>query len=130
MYMYSSYLQEMVKSSRNLWIGVNTDDINSLISSKGGNLHCAYLQFHSAFGLIPLLFMLYSLLRTVLYLYRKGEYDQLIVLLVFMFRSLFDQVFTGTLGDIVIFYYFLLPDIERIKDTISFRSPEIEINRQ
>lgn len=109
LFIYSSYIQTAIDNPKNFLLGVDTTNINGIISSKGGNLHNSFLQFHAYFGAIMLVLFIYAIIRSCIYLYRSKKSDVLIIYIVFLFRCLFDYCFPGTVGDIVIWYCILSP---------------------
>lgn len=113
LYIYSSYVQTAIDNPKNLLLGVDTDHVNGIISSKNGNLHNSFLQFHAYFGAIMLVLFIYAIIRSCVCLHRSKEIDVLIIYIVFLFRCLFDYCFPGTVGDVVIWYCILSPFVMR-----------------
>lgn len=113
LYIYSSYIQTAIDNPRNFLLGVNTEHINDIISSKNGNLHNSFLQFHAYYGAIMLALFIYAVIRSCVHLYNSKEIDVLIIYVVFLFRCLFDYCFPGTVGDLVIWYCILSPFVMR-----------------
>lgn len=68
------------------------------------NVHNSFLQFHSSYGIFPLMLFIISICTNALK-FLKNRNLHLVIFLGFTIRSLTDSLFPGNLVEIVLFYY-------------------------
>lgn len=113
MNVYTTYFQMAFSNVKYLLFGVPYNEISSRLSFITGNLHCSYLQLHACFGIFGVIFVIYSLYRTITYITKKKDYYNLIFLIVFLFRILTDFAICGFVTDFIMLYYIILPMVAR-----------------
>lgn len=74
-----------------------------------GNTHNSFISIHANNGIVLLLFMLGLMLNGIRLAVKNRRFLYLICLLVFSFRSFFDNAFWGTWGTTSFMYMILLP---------------------
>lgn len=102
---YKSYLKACFDSFIMLMFGTNASDFTDVVS----NLHNSYLQIHSSFGLVGLLFILIGVTKTSYYLIKRKKLDLLFIMCGVLIRAGTDWCSPGFPMDIIILYYILLP---------------------
>lgn len=108
MYIYMTYLNQMVANVHNFILGVSLNVINSRVGFViQGNLHSSILQIHSSLGMLGFVSIIIFMLREASFLKKEKQYYSLILLITFFLRIAFDYAVCGFIGDIVLLYFII-----------------------
>ncbi len=83
---WSGYIRACSKSLRDFIFGADSKRF-----FVDGNLHNAFVQLHSAFGMIPFLLLLYTFVRLAVYSFKTKRMYLLCLLLTIVIRSMTDK---------------------------------------
>ena len=102
--MLNSYLRYTFNDPRHLIFGFDPlDTHNGQIMNHAGNVHNSFLQFHSCFGLIPLILLVASVWQGIRGAMRKKKPYLAAALTAFFARALLDWMFPLSYADFVVF---------------------------
>lgn len=79
---------------------------SSIILRFGNTIHNSFLQFHSQFGIIPIVLLTFGLLKCIKKTYQNEDWMLVTFLIVFLIRMIFDSYFSS-ITEILIFYIFV-----------------------
>ncbi len=120
---WSDYIRECCKSLLTIVFGTDPN-----IVFRDGNLHNAFLQMYSCFGLVPMLIMLFSFINLTFYSIKKKNYYFLCVLLTVSLRSMTDK--TAFQGYCEPLFYYMVFSMLNIKEKKRMISDENDFLRQ
>lgn len=105
LYFWKVYFDHVGRSFIDVLFGARGFSETSIIGSFG-HLHSTYFNLHEQFGLIPLLAVIYYIVRSGITYYKVKRYDLFVVLVALFARSLTDVVaFIGPF-DLILYYFF------------------------
>lgn len=113
LYMYKTYISACFDSIPMLIFGTNASRFTEAVS----NLHNSYLQIHSSFGLIGVIFVVVGVVKLFRYLIREKRIDLLFIMCGVLIRAGTDWCFPGFPMDIILLYGILMPFVERIGES-------------
>ena len=108
-YMINSYINACIKSFSAFMFGVNASEV----SLVGNNMHNSFIQLHSAFGIIGLIFVVVMSVRGFIYLIKNNKVTSAIVFFGVLIRALTDWCFPGFPLEFILWYYMLLPILKK-----------------
>lgn len=114
LYMIKKYIDECLSSFSSLLFGANAFEI----SLVGNNMHNSYIQVHSAFGLIGLIFVIIMSIKGVFYLVKSNRETSAILFIGVLIRAFTDWCFPGFPLEFILWYYMLLPILENRKSIL------------
>lgn len=106
--------------------GLDTESI-PVLNAVGGNPHNAFLNYHRRMGLIPLLFIIYFIIKSLRWFLHKKELAYAFVLVIFIFRIFFDSSINTTY-DFIFYYMIFYPFFKEGRDSNKFE--EIKSHRK
>ena len=104
-YMISSYINICTTSFLDFIFGASSSEV----ALVGNNMHNSYIQLHSTFGIIGLLFLIVMSVRGFIYLIKNNKITSSILFLGVLIRSFTDWCFPGFTLEFILWYYMLLP---------------------
>jgi len=105
-----SYMNEVSKSFKNLFFGVNMSD-TKVFSSYSNNLHNSFLTAHTYYGLLGFLGLLLMIGNTFKNYYKQKKWLYIILLTTVLFRASIDIIaFPGYLDSVI--YFFILDGMQ------------------
>lgn len=103
--MVREYLNECTNNIKSFFIGADAKKVTKIT----GNLHNSYLQLHSSYGIIALIFFMYASIKSCIYMKRNFLFDSLYIFIGILVRAAIDWMFPAFPIDVFIMYYILLP---------------------
>lgn len=107
---WRNYLELVFFSPADLLFGPSLRNNIYIFESYSGNLHNAFLQLHSNYGLIALVLFIASLLSKIIKFIINKDYMFFILLVAIIFRISFDIAAVHGILDLPL-YYFLFEDL-------------------
>lgn len=108
---WGEYLEEMSRNIKYLILG--TPKSGLLIGKMfANNTHNSFISIHADNGIIMLLFVLGLLFKAGKYAIKNKYFLYFSCIIIFCFRSFFDNVFWGTWGTTIFIYLLFLPLLE------------------
>ena len=98
---YGTYIRYCIENIKFLFFGVPESYI---INLGVAHTHNSFLNFHSMYGLIPLLLFLVGLIKGIIHFMKNKNYTFLIFTMGFFIRAMIDVIFPSSLSEIILIY--------------------------
>ena len=112
---WTEYLEYMGKSAKNMFLGVNLDDLR-WVRHYNGNLHNSFLFIHAYMGMAGFVTFMILLIRATVWSIRNKKGIYLCCIMTLCFRGLTDHMFGGNRMSAIVIAMVLIPDFLRMQE--------------